>query len=251
MTPTPTPRPSPASTTTSDPSIQSNPRLVGWSLIAFSVGSTIAFGVLAASFNFPEILREPGADVLEKFHENASVIRPTYWVLAMTGLVLIGLSLELARLVAPAAPGAARLVGAFGTATGIFWSLGYARWPIAVPNIAEQYATGDEQSAVELYELLNRYAGMTVGEHLGFICMGIFAVALAVGLRRGGIGPTWLYPVGLVGGGLIAVTAYEQYNTAATIFGALNGLANTIWFLWLLAIGVVLVRSAAATPEAH
>jgi hypothetical protein len=218
-------------------------RLLGLTLILFSITTSVAFGVLSAVFEFPDVLRRPGGEVLDLYAENASVIRPTYWVLGMTGLVLIGISIELGRLLSERAPGPSRLVSSFGIATGIFWSLGYTRWPIAVPYLVELNKTGDKEQAANLYGLLNRYAGMTVGEHLGFITMGIFAIALAVGLRRSNIGPKWLFPVGIFGGGLIAITAYEQYDTSVTILGALNGLANTVWFLWLLALGIVLLRA--------
>ncbi len=220
-------------------------RLLGMTIIVFGLVTSAAFGILSAVFEFPDVLRRPGAEVLEMYAENASVVRPTYWLLAMTGLVLVGIAVELGRFLMPFAEGPARLVSGFGVATGVFWSLGYTRWPIAVPYLSEMYQSGDaakKERAAELYGLLNRYAGMTVGEHLGFITMGVFAIALAIGLRRGGIGPRWLFPVGIFAGVLIAITSYEQYNPDATVLGALNGLANTVWFLWMIAIGVVLLR---------
>jgi Domain of unknown function (DUF4386) len=220
-------------------------RLLGWTIITFSVATSIAFGILSAVFEFPDVLRRPGGEVLALYEENATVVRPTYWLLGMTGLVLVGIAVELGRFLTPFAAGPARLVSGFGVATGVFWSLGYTRWPIAVPYLSEMYQTGDaaeKERAAELYGILNRYAGMTVGEHLGFITMGVFAVALAIGLRRGGIGPKWLFPVGIFGGVLIAITSYEQYNPDVALLGALNGLANTVWFLWMIAIGVVILR---------
>ncbi len=220
-------------------------RLLGWTIIVFGLVTSAAFGVLSAVFEFPDVLRKPGGDVLALYEKNAGVVRPVYWLLGMTGLVLIGIAVELGRFLTPLAAGPARLVSGFGVATGVFWSLGYTRWPIAVPFLSEMYRSGDpakKERATELYELLNRYAGMTVGEHLGFITMGVFAIALAIGLRRGSVGPRWLFPVGIFAGVLIAITSYEQYNPDVAVLGALNGLANTVWFLWMIAIGVVLLR---------
>jgi Domain of unknown function (DUF4386) len=224
-------------------------RLLGTTLIAFSLASALGFVVLMSAFDFPAILREPGGTVLEKYIANMSTIRPTYWMLGMTGLVLIGIASELGRVLSPYAPGPARLVSLSGAATGVFWALGYTRWPIAVPYLADMYQTGDKTRAAELYGLLNRYAGMTVGEHLGFIMMGVFAVALSLALRTAGIGPKWLFPVGMFAGILIAVTAAEQYN-GSELLGAVNGAANSIWFLWLLAIGVILIRRSGNLSKA-
>ena len=223
----------------------SSNRLLGWTIIVFGLVSSAGFGILSAVFEFPDILRRPGGEVLKKYAENASVVRPTYWLLGMTGLVLIGISVELGRFLTPFAEGPARLVSGFGVATGIFWSLGYTRWPVAVPYLSDLYKNGDageKQRASELYGMLNRYAGMTVGEHLGFICMGVFAIALAIGLRRGNVGPRWFLPVGVFAGVLIAITSFEQYDPELEVLGALNGLANTVWFLWMIAIAVVLLR---------
>jgi Domain of unknown function (DUF4386) len=220
-------------------------RFLGWSIIAFGLVTSAAFGILSTVFEFPDVLRRPGGEVLALYRKNIGVVRPTYWLLAMTGLVLIGISVELGRFLTPFGEGPARLVSGFGVATGVFWSLGYTRWPIAVPYLSDMYESGDaakKERATELYGLLNRYAGMTVGEHLGFISMGVFAIALAVGLRRAGIGSRWLFPIGIFAGGLVAITSFEQYSPDLEILGALNGLANTVWFLWMIAIGVVLLR---------
>lgn len=223
----------------------SGQRLLGWTIVAFGLATSVAFGILSTVFEFPDVLRRPGGEVLALYAEKADVVRPTYWVLGMTGLVLVGIAVELGRFLTPFAEGPARLVSGFGVATGVFWSLGYTRWPIAVPYLSEMYLSGDaaeKERAAEMYGMLNRYAGMTVGEHLGFITMGVFAIALAIGLRRGEIGPRWLLPVGIIGGVLITITSYEQYNPEVTLLGALNGLANTVWFLWMIAIGIVLLR---------
>jgi Domain of unknown function (DUF4386) len=218
-------------------------RLLGATIVTFSVATAICFVVLSAVFNFPDVLRDKGELVLPLYADNAAVVRPTYWILAMSGLALIACSVELGRLLTPFAAGPARLVSAFGVATGVFWSLGYARWPIAMPYLSDLYKTGDKGRAVELYELLNRYAGMTVGEHLGFLTMGVFAISLAIALRQAGIGPKWFFGLGIFSGVLIMATAYEQYDHIEWI-GQVNGIANTVWFLWLIAIGVVLIRQS-------
>jgi Domain of unknown function (DUF4386) len=215
--------------------------ILGWTIIALSAATALGFIILSAVFNFPEVLRNPAKDVLPLYAADASTIRPTYWLLMVASLALICVSPELGRILSRHAPGPARLVSGSGVATGVFWALGYSRWSIAMPFVSKLWQSGETTRAGDMYEVLNKYAGMTVGEHLGFLMMGVFAIALAVALRTSGIGPKWFFPVGVFSGILIAATAYEQYNNIEWI-GMVNGVANTIWFIWFAAIGWVLIR---------
>jgi Domain of unknown function (DUF4386) len=227
--------------TTKMPTFDPPTKVLGSAIIALSSATALGFIILSAVFKFPDILRNSADEVLPLFADKAGTVRPTYWMLMVASLALICVSPEIGRILAPYAPGPARLVSGSGVATGVFWALGYSRWPIAIPTVSDLYASGEKTRASDMYEVLNKYAGMTVGEHLGFLMMGVFAIALAVALRKAGIGPKWFYPVGVFSGVLIAATAYEQYNNIEAI-GAINGLANTIWFIWFAAIGWVLIK---------
>jgi hypothetical protein len=223
---------------TTDPSS----KIVGSAIVGLSIASALGFIILSSVFSFPDILRDPASKALPLFAENASTVRPTYWMLMLTSLALICVSPELGRILSKYAPGPARLVSGSGVATGVFWALGYSRWPIAIPSVSKLYASGETTRATDMYDVLNNYAGMTVGEHLGFLMMGVFAIALAISVRKAGIGPKWFYPVGIFAGLFIAVTAFEQYDNSVEILGILNGLANTVWFIWFASIGWVLIK---------
>ena len=53
----------------------------------------------------------------------------------------------------------------------------------------------------------------------------------------------------MVAGVSAAITSYEQYDNNVPLLGELNGAANSIWFLWLLSLGVVLIRRSPTTPQ--
>ncbi len=78
--------------------------------------------------------------------------------------------------------------------------------------------------------MLNRYAGMSVGEHLGFIAMGFWTICLGSILMKHPKFELWVgyfgIPIGLL---LIASTAEHFGGAFASIFGILNFLANTLW----------------------
>ncbi len=225
-----------------DPGLGVDRRGLAAALIALNVVTIAGFVTLSAVFDFPEILRADPGEVLPLFLENSGLVRTAYWALAMTGFLLAAAAVGLSRMLRSRGGGtAADLVGGFGVMTGIFWAIGYIRWPILMPYLADRYPTSKDDAAT-LYEFANRYGGMAIGEHLGFIAMGAFAIALAIAWRRANLGARWLTPVGVFAGVFIAVTGYEQLDTSQDLLGALNGAANTIWFLWLLAMAIVLLR---------
>ena len=57
----------------------------------------IGFEVLAAVFQFPEILREPAEVRFQLFADNRGIIIPTYYLLALTGVTQIALSVLLGQ----------------------------------------------------------------------------------------------------------------------------------------------------------
>ncbi|MBX3494530.1 MAG: hypothetical protein KF899_16300, partial [Parvibaculum sp.] len=58
--------------------------LAGHIVLLFS-----GFTILAAVFDFPEVLRLPAGERLALFQDGQSVIMPTYWMLAMTGITQV------------------------------------------------------------------------------------------------------------------------------------------------------------------
>jgi hypothetical protein len=54
-----------------------------------------AFTVLAVNFDFPDVLRRPAAERLDLFQQVQRVVRPTYWVLTLTGFTQIAVAVLL------------------------------------------------------------------------------------------------------------------------------------------------------------
>ncbi|WP_310397896.1 DUF4386 family protein [Hymenobacter sp.] len=234
------------------------PRLAAALLVLEAVLVTVPVAVLSHHFHFPAVLREPAAVALPLFRASQGFIVPAYYVFVLSALLYVPLSYALRRALAPAAgparPLGSRLLAGLGLATALLQSLGFSRWVFAVPLLSAQYAAPDgtdttRRAVALLYDLLNRYAGLTVGEHLGFLAMAAWTGCLA-GLVWQGRGRSRL-ATGLAAAGLglalaLALSVGEHFGGPnAPAFAQLNLVANTVWTGWVLGLAGWLLRRPA------
>jgi len=210
---------------------------------------SVGFLILADQFSFPEILRATSQERLALFRAHQGLIVPAYYMMGMSGLTQIALAVMFHQSFARS--GSTLLIAALvaGVLGGAFQAMGFMRWPIAIPYLAEQMAsapTPEMQSVVALLEgLLNRYAGMVVGEHLGFLGQGFWTVLISAAMFRG---PLFAWPYGAVGfvlGALIVVSSLEQLGGPFEMIGMVSAPVSAAWLGWLLMCGISLARTKA------
>ena len=120
--------------------------------------------------------------------------------------------------------------------------LGLVRWPFAVPQLArlagDPATTPATRDAVEVtFQTLNRYLGVAVGEHLGYLFTGLWTALAGVALIQSDL----LHPLlGL--GSLEFVGPFEPRGLEAGRHPGAAGLHRLS--LWLLALGVDLLVTA-------
>ena len=62
--------------------------ITGILLIALPIAFNVAFAALAARFEYPDILRRPTGEVLERFRAGGSSLVLLWWAFAMTAVLL-------------------------------------------------------------------------------------------------------------------------------------------------------------------
>lgn len=231
-------------------------------LVLEAILVTAPFFILQSVFEFPDILRQPADYALKLFLQHESVIVPTYYVFLFSALTAIPLSVALVRFFASneaASKGNSALLS-LGTATAIFQAIGFSRWVFTIPMIAHAYfapntAETSKQALALMYETLNRYLGMTVGEHLGFLSMGAWTIVLAWQFGKAGVASERVSRIlvwtGYATGVLTVLSAGEHFGGAsAPLFAVLNIIANTVWIFWLVGLAILFYRSerTAALP---
>lgn len=207
---------------------------------------TAGFFALAPAFGFPDVLRAPAADRLTAFRAEQATIVAAYYAMALSGLTQVALAILAHRSLN--ARDTTLALGALvaGVLGGAWQAMGFIRWAITVPYLAEAMAgaQGSTAETVALMEgLLNRYAGMAVGEHLGFLGQGFWTLLFACAALASRLMPVLLGAVGAAFGVAFLIASLEQLGGPFAVFGQITTPLTAAWFAWLLMSGVALARA--------
>ena len=213
-------------------------------LVAEAVTVTIPVIILGSKFDFPDILRQPASKAFELFQANQSSVILGYYIFLISSLIYIPLSYSLREtLFKPNLKPLLELLTGLGITTAIFQTIGFVRWIFVMPFLTERYFT-DPQSKntiTLIYDFVNRYAGMSIGEHLGFLAMGSWTLVLSfILICHSGFKKILGYFGLLIGFGLIISVLENFGGSAAGFFGTLNFFANTIFTFWIVAIAIAI-----------
>ena len=220
-------------------------RLTGLLLIVVPVAFTICFTLLQMQFEYPDILRQSTADVLAKFQAGGTGLIAVWYALTLTAVLFIPVVVLVHRVLAEQEATATLWVATvFGVVAGLAQTLGFLRWPFLVPHLAEAYlAPGANEAqratAALVFEAFHRYAGMAVGEHLGYLSTSVWTFLIALLMLRAPLFGRWL---GLSGMALAVGVATGLLEPAGwELAGTINALSYLAWALWLVVVGIALV----------
>ncbi|MBO9598669.1 MAG: DUF4386 family protein, partial [Cohnella sp.] len=201
-------------------------------------------------FEFPDVLRKPASEVFEQYLRQQSIITPTYYFFMLSGLILIPLSIAMRHIMKSSSESYSLLLSlstGLGIGAGIAQILGFIRWPFLMPYLADTYAStastpAAKEAVVVVYESFNRYAGMAVGEHLGWVLMGLWLIGVSTVQLKSALFSSWVGILGLLSGAGLLVSSFEQLSgSLASVFASLNIAANYLLLGWLLSSAVFLL----------
>lgn len=225
--------------------------LTGAGAIAIAIGFNAPYAMLAATYQYPAILRRPAGEALAAFQDGGASLILTWYAFALFALALTPLAIALSLSPGRIAERPALSIGAAitGALAGLAQAIGLFRWVFVVPGLARTYADpasdgAARAAAAHTFEVLNAYGGVAIGEHLGQLLTALF-VALVAAMQARERKP--------ISAGLGAVTAIaitlglgEGLMLALDQSGALFSLFTIVGFagltLWLIATGVAHLR---------
>ena len=101
-----------------------------------------------------------------------------------------------------------------------------------------------------MFEGFHRYAGMAVGEHLGYLSTSIWTLLAASVMLRSALFGRWLGVSGIILALGIAAGLLEP--AGLELAGTINMISYLAWAVWLIVVGVVLlIRRPDAAPLAR
>ncbi len=206
------------------------------------------FTLLSKRFDYPDILRRPTGEILERFRAGGSSLILLWWAFMLSGLLFIAAAVLLGQ--ALGYPGIVPLAVTIGVLAGLIQMLGLLRWVYLVPALARADADptlGPEQRAANaaVFRAFHQYLGVGVGEHLGYLLTGVWSMLIGIAVIQGSALPTWLGWPGIVIGAGLAVSSAEflgpNEERGWAFAGAAVPFLYIAWSLWLLAMGVALI----------
>jgi hypothetical protein len=222
----------------------------GLLLIAVPLAFNAAFALLAARFDYPDVLRRPTGEVLARFAAGGTPLVLLWWAFALTAVLLAPLVVVLARAIGDADATLLAVATTLGVLASLVQFLGLARWPFLVPYLArtaaDPQASEARREAVDVvFQSFNRYLGVAVGEHLGYALTGAWTALTGVALTQTAAAPDWLGVAGIVLGPLLMLCSLEfvggHERDGWRLAERLTPVTYVVWSLWLAATGVALL----------
>lgn len=219
-------------------------------LIAVPIPFNAGFTLLAQRFDYPDVLRQPTHEVLERFRAGGASLIVIWWLFALSAVLFTALAVLLAIAVDDADHTVVVLGAVIGVLASLVQFLGLIRWPFLVPYLARVAGEAEPDSprgqAVDVvFQAFNRYLGVAVGEHLGYAFTGIWSMLAGAALIDSTIAPDWLGVVGVVIGPLFLVCSFEFVGrfeeSGWKLAGLLTPVTYIAWSMWLLAVGIALL----------
>lgn len=228
-------------------------RITGLFLILVPLAFNAAFFTLAGSFSYPEILRQPAAEILTQFAAGGPTLVTFWYVFTITALLAIPLALLLYGVFHKEHPQFALAAAIVGVLSGLVQTLGLLRWVFLVPSLAAAYTdrTADPATAaaaIVVFEAAHQYLGVAVGEHLGYLFTGAWTILLSLMMLKSNIFRPWLGIVGLVAA--VGVMAGMLEPAGWSSAGTINAISYILWSLWLIVIGIILLLHKTSTASA-
>ena len=218
--------------------------VTGLFLILVPIAFNVTFLMLGRAFEYPAILRKPTDYILRQFKAGGASLRRLWYAFMFSTILFTPVPVMVQEVFQPDVPWFLSVGTSVGVLAGAVQFLGLIRWPFLVNTLAEIYtepaSTQSTRDAVAVvFEAFHRYAGVAIGEHLGYIFTSSWTILLCAAiLSTQLVNPLYgwlgLLPALGIFVGVFGETGFESA-------GLINAVSYLLWSLWLIAFGIGLL----------
>jgi hypothetical protein len=219
--------------------------LTGVLLILTPIAFNVFFTLLSVTFGYPDILREPTGYVLRNFDAGGGSLVAIWYGFMLTAVLFVPLAILVHKALVREDTPYLAVATAFGIVAGVVQFLGLVRWPFLVPYLADTYldpasSAATRESVAVVFQAFNQYAGVGVGENLGYLFTGLWTALVALAMFGSALPfRRWLALLGVVSAVGILVGTLEPvgFEPAANIVVV----GYILWSIWLALFGIFLL----------
>jgi hypothetical protein len=218
-------------------------RITGVFLLLVVIGIAAPYGIL----NAIGIIDAPAAVALPLFRQQSTTVILAYYSLVWGGILLIPLALLLHVILARPATVSITIATTCGVLAGVMLAFGEIRWPFLLPYLANTYLDPHVSEATRaaitvVYQAVDQYVGIAVGEHLSFLFIGIWSLLLALRLLRSPLFQTWVGWLGILVASSLFISCLEPFDLNVGSVLLISLIVSRIgWALWLIVLAVILL----------
>jgi len=221
-------------------------KLTGLLLILLPITFNVVFVLLQRNFDYPDILRKPTDYILSKFNAGGKQLIATWYAFAFAGVLFTPVAILVHQTLANDATPYMPLATTIGVLAGVVQFLGLIRWPFLVPYLAKTYFEPESTQATRdsiavVFQAFHRYAGVAIGEHLGYLFTSIWTAFIALAITQSPLFNNWVGWIGFIPAIGIFIGIFEE--TGFKSAGAINAISYIAWSIWLIVVGLVLLLS--------
>jgi len=218
--------------------------LTGLLLIIVPIAFNVTFFLLQRAFEYPDILRKPTDYVLRRFKEGGAPLRRLWYAFAFLAVLFTPVPVLVQQIFQPDVPWFLVVGTTIGVLAGAVQFLGLIRWPFLVPSLANIYTDPESSQATRdsvavVFQAFHRYAGVAIGEHLGYIFTSTWTILLCITIIATDLLNPWVGWLGMIPAIGVLTGVFEETGFRAA--GMINAISYILWSVWLIALGIVLL----------
>ncbi len=221
--------------------------------IFFIVGAllvNIPYTLLIMNFDYPDILRQPTAEILTKFQAGGDTLIYTWFAFAWVGLPMLFGAIMLKQILTDEHAPFLETATTLGVIGFIVQVVGLLRWVFVVPALARLYTDPAADSATQaavaaVFTAVHQYGGVILGEHMGQFLIILWMSMISGIMYKSKMFSKWIAVLGWVASAIYILAQTELLATAIPTVPVIDwaGLVGSLlWLVWMIVIGVYLVK---------